>query len=412
MADGSTRGRHPTSATPPLIGLLLIATVAEVVLLGSGRLLQFGPLTARMLLFIFGVAFATLHALHRQRIDGEIAALGLAFGVVLVLGVELGLLHGALLPQVIEDIKPLTFFLSVFFFAAAITSVGDVRRVAAAIRRSSVALALGYLALLVAVVAGAIPFGTVYVALNASGEVFFRGANGFFYKGFLYLGVGIFFYAFGRGLRGKVAAGLLLAALVLTLTRGLILATVVVLAIAFVLRQRNALVSAAYVGVVATAAAIALPIAAAAFDDRSSSDAARLADVSVVLRATSGWNILLGHGLGIPIGERDRIEATYLEVLFQQGLVGIALWALLLAFVVRDYLGARRAGHADLAEPFFLGGLFVYLESATNPFLTNPIGMSMVLLALVSLRVLARNPQTEPLPGDDLGPRGLEAITH
>lgn len=41
--------------------------------------------------------------------------------------------------------------------------------------------------------------------------------------------------------------------------------------------------------------------------------------------------------------------------------------------------------------------LYVFLESATNPFLTNPIGMAIVLLSLVVLKRLASMPP--PVPG-------------
>ena len=391
-----------------LLRSVLLATVAELVLFGSGRLLQVGPVTARMGLFALGFGLSALLATQRRRVDAEVSALVLAFVVVMCLGTLVGLLRGQPLAQIAEDVKPLLFFLGAFFFDAAIRSPADVGRVAAVIRWSSVALAVGYLGLLAAVLAGVIPFAAVYAALVASGEVFFRGQSGFFYKGFLYLGVGIFFFAFRRGRWARAATGLLLVALALTLTRGLLLATVVVLGAALVLRQRHALAAAVYAGVGVAAVAIALPFAAAAFADRTDSDAARVNDVAEVVQATTWWSVLVGHGLGSPVGGRDRIEATYLEILHQQGIVGLALWALVLTLLARDYARARRAGQGTAAEPFFLGAVFVYLESATNPFLTNPIGMSMVLLSLVSLRVLSRG---DGRVGPEPATEGVGAMT-
>ncbi len=64
--------------------------------------------------------------------------------------------------------------------------------------------------------------------------------------------------------------------------------------------------------------------------------------------------------------------------------------------ITRDYLNALRSGAGPAALPFFLGAVYVYLESATNPFLTNPIGMSMVLISLVVLRLLAEGARGTP----------------
>ena len=105
------------------------------------------------------------------------------------------------------------------------------------------------------------------------------------------------------------------------------------------------------------------------------------------------WSSLfLGHGLGAAVGERTRIEESYLEILHQQGLLGLVFWFAILALLARDYMRALQRGREAMALPFLLGAMFVYIESATNPFLTNPIGMSMVLIALVALKLIGSAP--------------------
>lgn len=373
-----------------LVRAALLVTLAELALLGSGRLVQLGPLTLRMWLFGAGLVFAAVHILARRRVDVAVGSLLLAFTGVTALGATVGLLAGASAEQLGGDLKPLFFFLSLAFFDAAIRGAHDVDLVAAVVRRSALVLAVGYLTLLALMASGALPFGPVYAVLNASGEFFFRGEAGFFYKGFLYLAVGFLFYAFRRGVAARCAAAVLFMALVLTLTRGLLLATCAVTLLAVVLRQRHALKSAFTVALLGSVVLALVPVYAAVFADRAESDAVRLGDVRTVADGTTWWSVLIGHGLGLDIGTRGRIEVSYLEILYKQGLVGLVFWGAVLLRIIVDYRRCEARGQSERAQPFLFGALLVFLESATNPFLTNPIGMSIVLVGLIAVRVLAR----------------------
>ena len=383
---------HGRRGVPGLVRAAMLLTFAELIVLGSGRILQVGPLTLRMWLYGAGLVWAVISVLQRRRVDAELGTLVLAFAATTLLGALLGLVAGAPLAQVSEDVKPLVFFLSLLFFHATIVDPADVRRVATVIRWGSLVLAVGYFATLLLIASGRIPFATLYQVMSESGEFFFRGQEGFFYKGFLYLGIGFFFFVFRKGVRPKLAAAVLFVAIVLTLTRGLLLTTVVILVLALLLRQRNAVVSLLAVAGVAAVAAALLPLFAAALTDRADSDAMRLADVRAVLEGTTWYSVVLGHGLGTSIGARARIEASYLEILFKQGVAGLLLWFAIALLLARDYWRAVRARRGALAEPFFLGAMYVFVQSATNPFLTNPIGMSMVVVSLVALRVLGSAP--------------------
>jgi hypothetical protein len=58
--------------------------------------------------------------------------------------------------------------------------------------------------------------------------------------------------------------------------------------------------------------------------------------------------------------------------------------------LIRGYVTAVSNGNRKIALPFFLSCLFVYIETLTNPFLNNPIGMSMVLISLAVFNVLRK----------------------
>jgi hypothetical protein len=394
-----------TTAAPmrsSFVTLLLLLMLMELMLLGSGRLLQFGPLTARMYFYLGGLGCATLVVLFRGTVHREVLLLALGFVALTTISALIGLVNQAQPSDVVDDVKPLLFFLNLLFFDVAITDLRQVNRIATLVRACSIILAAAYLLGIALVLAGVIPIGTALKVLSQSDEFFLRGGTGVFYKSFLYLGIGFCFFLVGQR-RSSLLAALLFATIVLTLTRGMVLAAVVIVGIAALLHPRGGLRLPAYLIGLASAGLVALPWLVTMFASRSEADELRQGDFHSVVESATWTSLLVGHGLGADVGGRARIEESYLEILHQQGLLGLFFWAAVAALLARDFMAASRAGRRDAAIPFFLGALFVYVESATNPFLTNPIGMSMVLVSLVVLRVLCRlPPEHTPAPGKAL----------
>lgn len=391
-----------------LVGAMLYVSLLDLVLLGSGRLLQFGPLTLRMALYVVGLGLVLVQLFLRGSFDAEYAKLTLAFVALILLGSLMGSLTGSERTDIAADIKPLLFFLNLFFFAAAIDSVDRVRSVASVIRAGASILAILYLCVIALMYAGVLPFGALYAVASRSDEFFFRGQTGFFYKGFLYLGVGFLFFVFQPKVRDRVIAVALLAAIVFTFTRGLLLTTISVAGLALLVRGRSLLKSAATVGMVLCLSLAAWPLFQRSLADRQTADSMRLGDIATIARETTPVTVAVGRGFGALIGDRPRIEESYFEIFYKQGIPGLVFWLSILALLARDFRAAIRRGRGQEALPFFLGAMFVFVESATNPFLTNPIGMSMVLVALVSERVLANSP---PVALPDVGREPMRPVT-
>jgi hypothetical protein len=386
--------RRPSLAVRALLGGILL----ELILLGSGRLVELGPLTLRMWLFGVALGFALMVLLLGCTVHREIVLLILGFLALTATSATVGLLNGAPLDQVADDVKPLLFFLGLLFFHIAIRDQRQVTTIASLIKAGSLILAVSYLALLALLVLRVIPFSTLYALLSENSEFRFRGEEAIFYKGFLYLGIGLCFFFPERGVGAKAASLLLLVAIGATLTRGLLLSAALVLVLAGLLQRMSPLRTQVVLLALTAAAVAAWPWFLDIFGSRAASDAIRLYDVQVVQESASAGSFFLGHGLGTSVGSRTRIEASYLEIFHQQGILGLAFWMIVLLMVGRDYLNALRRGAGSAALPFFLATVLVYLESATNPFLTNPIGMSMVLISLVVLRLLAEGARGTPPP--------------
>ena len=128
-------------------------------------------------------------------------------------------------------------------------------------------------------------------------------------------------------------------------------------------------------------------------------DTRRMEDIGFVFHHTTLSTALVGHGLGAPIDGRTRIELTYVEIFYKQGLLGIAVWAFLFAYSFVLYLRVP-AETKQLGLAFLLSSFFVAVATASNTFMTGSIGMAVVFIAAAGLLVLSRE-RPDPMPAED-----------
>ena len=387
LAQGRGAGRPRRG----LLTVLLTAYLAEGVLGGGGRLVVLGPVTLKMVLFAAVVLAAAATALYRQRTDREAFQWTLAFGAVVAVGAFVGAMGGATPEAIAADVVPLLSFLALPFLFLAVRDASDVRLVSAVIRWGSLALALGAVAVFAALRVGAVPFPVAYAVTTPTGEFFWRGTSTFFYKGFIYMVVGAGFFLSHRRQARFLAIGLFVAVIVLSGTRGLLLAVAAVVAVyAALIRRSPVLIAIQIVALLAGVFALADEYAALA-NARGVSDGVRIVQAQEVAERITLPSFLVGHGFGHGVPSRpERMELMYLEVLHKQGAVGLLFWAAALVFVLGLYRRARAAGAWREASPFLLAVVAVYAQSLTNPFLNNPIGITVLVVSMASLRALGR----------------------
>lgn len=106
---------------------------------------------------------------------------------------------------------------------------------------------------------------------------------------------------------------------------------------------------------------------------------------------------LLGAGLGKNLDQiraDGKIEYTYLDVLMKMGAVGLALFLLTFFWPALEYLfywarGLKKRTEAPerlLLAALTAGYLGVAITSAVNPFLTNPMGIMLLLLLSAAMQ--------------------------
>jgi len=399
----------------PLVTLkrvLLIAIILEVSLGGGGRLFETGSVSPRMVLFVLALAFtAAVLLLYRERVPRVFVILSVMFVALSGTSSFMGVLTGQSTAAMLVDFRPMAYFMILPFFALTIRTMNDVVLVSRLLKFSALTLAILYLGTMAYWTSGAISTIQMFEWLNpehtAEAEFLFRGETTFFFKALLYVGVGVFFFIIEKKWYWIPVALTLLLAIAITMTRGMWLAVFIVMAMwAFLFiggRMKGTFLAIWLISVGILGALLinhTLPSV-------EQSNAIRLNDLrsiaalvapaeNVVAPAEnvvrpSPMMVVFGHGFGAQVFGRTMIEITYVNIFVEQGLIGIIFWLLPLAYMAWQVIRIRDSVLRAQALPYLMGTFFVYVVSLTNPFLTNPIGMAVVLIAMVVIRVIRQS---------------------
>ncbi|TFJ45004.1 hypothetical protein CKN73_00740 [Carnobacterium divergens] len=96
-------------------------------------------------------------------------------------------------------------------------------------------------------------------------------------------------------------------------------------------------------------------------------------------------NWLVGNGYGTEIGGRlTGIEISFLDILVEQGVIGVLLWLLVSLAPFYFYYGFQRKGERNYLNVGLLAGIAgMLLLTNTNPFINSPIGIGFLVIVLV-----------------------------
>ena len=198
---------------------------------------------------------------------------------------------------------------------------------------------------------------------------------------------------------------MLLLAIALTMTRGMWLSVCMVLSTWTYFHSNNRLKNLTFAAGFLLVGVVGVLWINVSLPSVTLSNEIRINDLKWIIEMSLHWpSVLFGQGFGAPILGREAIEITYANVFFKQGMAGIIFWLLPLFYLVRLMRSIHASELRTVAMPFFMSAAFVYVVSLTNPFLTNPIGMSVVMIAMVAVRVIKQSnskclmePMTRPI---------------
>jgi hypothetical protein len=364
--------------------LLFTLIFFELVVGGSGHYLEIGPGTFRMVLYSFAIILAFVYSLINNTIDKNVFVILVLFSCMLLLASFIGWSNGAKSELILEDLKPLIFAYILLFFKIAIKDISDILRIIKIIKVGSLIMGGIYVLVLLLMLSGKINPLTFYKQQSEIGELIFKSEILFIYKGFLYLCIGFLFFLLSKGKSSLFAAIFLLGCIVLTLMRGFILFTILISLYYIYFINKNIRIKWLILFISFSLFIYALPILFEVLGDKSDSDGMRFIQISEVIDDISPFSMIFGHGFGVGTESRPvHMELSFLEIFHKQGLIGLTSWVGIYLFIFWQYSRIKIDYYKYLALPFLLSVIFIVLQSFTNPFMNNPIGLSMILITIV-----------------------------
>lgn len=364
--------------------IIFILSFFEIIIGGGGRFLEVGFLTVRMMLFLLIMVVSVFLYQFRNKILRSTVIVTLFFSVLTLMSLVVGLLNNASIANIFEDIKPISYFYMILFFSIMIKEVKDIVLVSNLIKLGSIFLALSYIGFIVLLYFGFIDFLSFYDKQAEIGEILFRGDFLFFYKGFLYLCIGFFFFLTSEYKYKLLVLTILFVCVMLTLTRGFILFTFLITCFYIFFINKKVLIKIISGVLLVIISALISEFYLQTVGDRSDSDKTRYVQVEQVLDEMNPISFFIGHGFGNGVPDRPiHMENSFLEIFHKQGLIGILFWIGLLFYVFVLYINIKNKEFKKIALPFILSVFFVYFQSLTNPYINNPMGLSFLLITIV-----------------------------
>lgn len=365
-----------------------VFVLLELFLLGSGQMVKYHSLTLRMINFILLNSFCVI-LFKKEKIKHDYLMMIYVYVALLIFSSIIGFVNGASFESVFNDVKPLLFFIYLIPFSFLIKTPNDIERVVLIIKISAIILSVLYfLYLILYLFYPVVMFALAPLEIN--GEVFFRGNGPYlFYKGFFFIMISIFLFN-KQSIKDRMILFFLLFAIFLSLTRGLYFALITSFIIMGLIQlsfnMKITLKKLFLVALIFILLSIFLPYYISMIGDKSGSDSVRLELIENVNAAITPLSFIFGHGFGVFAGvNRPHLEISYYEILHKQGLIGLFLWLMPLIYCFRRMI---KDNTDTLDKRFFLAILSTYLISLTNPFINNPLGLSIIVIAIISLDIV------------------------
>jgi hypothetical protein len=367
--------------------------IFEVMIGGAGRLFDFNGITLRMILFVIAIFIQIIVSTRpKYKVNPTIAFYMLIYISLTLLSTILGYFNESKVEFIKENILMSSYFLIFPFFYYLITKKEDVDKVINLFRISSLLMASLYLLFIGLVFFRFLAISEVYQLID-NPEIAFRGTDfAIFYKGFIFMCCGFFFFLTSKNIKHLYLAILIiLPAIFATLTRGFIISIVSTYFIYFLFKKKS--FSILIIMVTIFVFSFAKNFYEESLGDRTDSDQMRYIQVDQVFNKITFTSFFFGHGFGSGVEIRDNhFEVNYIEIFLKQGLLGLMFWISLFLIIIKKYIKVINNNNNNIhyANPFLFSVIFLYIQSASNPFLSNSMGLTILFLSFTCLNVLSK----------------------
>jgi hypothetical protein len=377
--------------------ILLFSIILEISIGGGGRFTAIGAVTLRMLLFLLSILYLFFKK-PGKLVKKEYLALVFIFFLNLLFSTYIGLVNNASIDGILEDIKSFSYFFIFLFLSITIDSLSKVKNVVKIIMASSLIMSILYLLFYWGLDNKFINYLELYALTEESGEIVFRSESAFVYKGFLFPCIGVFMFLQQKNVWSKFAAFIMMISIYLTYTRGFLISIIVILISSLIIKSiyHKKFTFLAITSLLSMSFApqfISTYLDSAGLKDES--DTIRITTINEVFDKINFQSLFVGHGLGIGVPTRPiHMEISFLEIFHKQGFIGLFFWVTLFLIISNKFIKTCRIKQTRYSLPLYLSSVFIYIQSQTNPFLTNPIGICMLAVTMVSMDVIIEDNKT------------------
>lgn len=435
--------------------ILLTLFFVELFVGGGGRLIDFGFLSIRQVLFIllimtFVVRIISQKAIFDNRVNTFFRFNPLTIGVYLLIASfafsgAIGLINDHALSDIITDFFRVSFFAAYFPLAYYIAEDRFSKdRVISLLKYSAVAVSI--FTLVIAILGKTIfsaDFAPYYYFINGfmNDDLYFRPSNSVFYKSHIFVLIAVIISL--NAVLDKKFTKLDVVTLILgsisvlwSETRGFLLAfmisviTIVLLDARIVTQPikgfsekiRTMFTSKKFLRkmIISACIVVAVPFmfqymtlerfetetpqkeelhketGKKASGEKKKKPETEVNDISVNTRVedilearkllSDPVHLIMGLGYGTEIGGRvTGIEMSMLDILVEQGLVGLAVWLMLCLLVFYNYhvVHQKRKSISTLEISLMAAFMGMLLLTNINPFINNPLGIGFFLFILI-----------------------------
>lgn len=373
---------------------------------GGGRVFVIGGIPMRMALFsliIFITSFKIVVVEKKFPKTKYIVLYSVLLLWILIVAL-FGLLNNHNISYILGDIKPISYLLifipMIYIFENRRFKFSDVYNIL--ILSSSIMIVITIF-MMILIYTGAL--GSVYDVRQIVNSIFktfeigIRSNGSVFYNGYFYLLIScILIYA--KQIRSKtsiIEKIILLLGIVVIIqstTKGLILSLIIGFIIVTLLGYKQAfkgivrfmiiisIVIFMYIIIVPNTEVLSrISISEIKVDGGVNK---RIEFTNEVLTKMDSLNIIWGKGLGEVLDTEGggHLENSYLEILLEQGLIGVVIWISLILFIIFDLIN-KYSKKMDFMSLGLISSLISILAlSATNPYINNPLGISLLTISM------------------------------
>lgn len=384
-----------------ILNVIFTCVFLELFLGGSGRLVEFTSfLTLRMCLFCVYIPITLFFLIVRGYINKFIVIIVGYFLFSITIATIVAFINiKTATAGMFDDVKPLLNIFLLPYLYYSIDSVDKIKHLLKLLKISAVILAIMHLVFYcIYLQNSSIAQLTAVLSTDAEDidktQFFFKGDSGYVnYTGDVYLCIGFIVWdQFHRNSLFKyIILCLLFVSIVLTGTRGLILATAGAYFIKWTFLKFN-YKSITYILIGSFLTVLMFLNIKDSIGDKDESDQVRYNTINQVVDRINPMSVIIGHGFGNGVPERPgHMEISYLEVFHKQGVIGLVYYFLILLV---GYIMYKRCSLKN-GMGFFMFIWFVYLLTFTNPYINHPLGITIISIAIISMMKLGEFEKNE-----------------